>query len=387
MQVAQTGHTLPIIHSSKQLIGTGMNKTLAFLISDDFCFHAKKDGIVKKIDNKYKLVLLDYNDGTRDAIDISDKLDKNSNMGFYIHQNFKMCFAEGEKFKAGDILAYNPDYFSGKGKDIDYHPGALAKIAIAAGDFSFEDSTMISESLGKKCTAKINMLKQIVLGKNAIIYSMKDVGDEVVTGDALLDFTSSFDDPDAAAFLSKLTANVDPEYIDELTHEQVKTKYAGKITDIKVVYNCEFEELSPSLQALVKKYKNRAAARKQALDGIRADSVHIPPLERVHTKKDLKEEFPPEGGVIIDVWVEYLSEMSMGDKLTYNTALKGVVSRVLSNDEAPLSEYRNDEVIEGILTPTGVISRMTSDIYKLTFANKVLVETGKQIREIWRGER
>ena len=89
MQVAQTGHTRPILHSSKQLIGTGMNKTLAFLLSDDFCFHAKKDGVVSKIDNEHKLALLNYNDGTRDAIDLADKLNKNSNMGFYIHQNFQ----------------------------------------------------------------------------------------------------------------------------------------------------------------------------------------------------------------------------------------------------------------------------------------------------------
>ena len=30
---------------------------------------------------------------------------------------------------------------------------------------------------------------------------------------------------------------------------------------------------------------------------------------------------------------------------------------------------------------------MTSDIYSMCFGNKVLIETGKQIREIWRGER
>lgn len=364
-----------------------MNKTLAFLLSDDFCFHAKKSGKVTKIDDKNKLALLEYNDGTRDAIDLADKLNKNSNMGFYIHQNFKMCYGENEKFDKGDILAYNPDYFSGKGKDIDYRPGALAKIAIASGDFSFEDSTLISESLGEKCAAKINMLKQIVLGKNAIIYKLKDIGDKVVTGDVILDFTSSFDDPDASDFLAKLSQDVDPEYLDEITHEQVKAKLAGTITDIKIVYNCPFEELSPSLQALIKKYKARIATRKNALNGIKADGVHIPPIEQVSSKKDIKEEFPAEGGVIIDVWIEYIDKMGMGDKLTYNTALKGIVSRVLSNEEAPMTEYRSEEPIEGVLTPTGVISRMTSDIYKLLFSNKVLVELGKQIREIWRGER
>lgn len=387
MQVAQTGHTMPILHSSKQLIGSGMNKTLAFMLSDDFCFHAKKDGVVAKIDDTHKLALLNYDDGTRDAIDLSDKLDKNSNMGFYIHQNFAMCYKEGEHFQAGDILALNPNYFSGKGKNVDYHPGALAKVAVASGDFSFEDSTLISESLGKKCAAKVDMLKQVVLGKNAVIYKMKDVGEHIDAGDDLIDFTSSFDDPDTAAFVTKLSGNIDSEYLDDITHEQVKSKYAGEITKIEVVYNAPFEELSESLQKVIKKFQGRAIARKKALEGIKADAVHIPPVEQVSSKKNIKEEFPAEGGVIINIWVEYVSVMDKGDKLTYNTALKGVISRVVPDNEAPITEYRPEDHIEGVLTPTGVISRMTADIYKLLYSNKVLVELGKQIREIWRGER
>ena len=384
MQVAQTGHSVPIMHPNKQLFGSGMNKTMAFLISDDFCFHAKKDGVVSKIDDANKLALLSYADGTRDAIDLSDKLDKNSNMGYYIHQNFKMCFAEGEHFKEGDILAYNPNFFTGKGKNVDYCPGALAKIAITSGDFSFEDSTLISDSLSKKCTTKVNMLKQVVLGKNAIIYKIAEPGSTIQSGDALLEFTSSYDDPDASEFIAKLADTVDPEYMNEVTHEEVKSKLSGTVTDVRVVYNCPFESLSESLQKLIKKYRGKISARKKALDGIKADSVHIPPLEQVSSRKDIKAEFPEDGGVIIDFWVEYLAPLDMGDKLTYCTALKGIVSRVVADDAAPMSEYRPEENVEGVLAATGVVSRMTSDVYKLMFSNKVLVNLGKDIREIWR---
>ena len=115
--------------------------------------------------------------------------------------------------------------------------------------------------------------------------------------------------------------------------------------------------------------------------------VHVPPLKQTNAKKMGKVEFPDGGGVIINIFTEYLDEMGRGDKLTYSTALKGVVSKVLDQDEAPLSDYRPEEPIEAILTPTGMISRMTSDIYSMVFSNKVLVEIGKQIREIWRGER
>ena len=40
MQVAQTKHSMPVAESAPQLVGTGVNKTIAFMISDDFCFKA-----------------------------------------------------------------------------------------------------------------------------------------------------------------------------------------------------------------------------------------------------------------------------------------------------------------------------------------------------------
>ena len=387
MQVAQTGHTLPVLHSSKQLIGSGMNKTLAYMISDDFCFKAKENGIVEKIDNKNQLAFLLYDNGTKDAIDLGDQLDKNSNMGFYIHQNFLIVYSEGERFEKGDVIAYNPSYFSGKGKDVDYHPGVLAKVAIASGDFAFEDSTLISESLCDKCAAKINMLKQVVLGKNAEVFKIVNVGDKVLTGDHLVEFTSSYSDPDTAEFLRKLNQTLDQDQLDELTHESVDSKFSGTVTSVDFAYNCPFEELSPSLQSFIKRYKSRLQSRADALKDIHTGSVHVPELTQTTNKRFFKEEFPDDGGVIINIYVEYIDKLGMGDKITYSTALKGVVSRVLSKDEAPLTDYRPDETIEAILTPTGIISRMTSDIYSMVFGNKVLVELGKQIREIWNDER
>ena len=358
---------MPILHPSKQLIGSGMNKTLAFMISDDFCFKAKQPGIVEKIDNVNKLAILKYDNDTKDAVDLADQFAKNSGMGFYIHQLFKMVYKEGERFEEGDVIAYNPNYFTGKGKDVDYEPGALAKIAIASGDFSFEDATMVSESLGEKCASKVNMLKQVCFGKNAVIHKMVDVGDKVLTGEHLIEFTTSFEDEDTSDFLQKLTATLSDEQINELTHETVDAKLSGEITKIDIFYNCPFEELSESLQKVITKYKKRLESRAKAIEGITTGSVHVPPLTQVDAKKHGKQEFPPDGGVIIDIYIEYIDTLAMGDKLTFSTALKGVVSKVLADDEAPLCDWRPEEHIEAILTPTGIISRMTSDIYSMVF--------------------
>jgi len=386
MQVAQTKHTMPVASSSKQLIGSGMSKTMAFMISDDFCFKAKQDGIVENIDDATHFAILKYVDGTKDAIDLSDVLSKNSNSGFYIKQNFIVVYKINESFKKGDVIAYNPSYFKGKGKNIDYCPGTLSKVAIASGDFAFEDSTMISETLSKKCQAKVTMMKPIILGPNTIIHHCMDVGDDVITNDHLLDFTSVATGEDSSDFLAYLADKIGSENMSDVTQEAVRSKYSGKLVDIKIFYNVDFSTLSPSLQKLIRKYRQRIEGRRKKLldEGITTTNIHIPPLEQIKNDKIGPDKFE---GVLIQFSVEYTTDMGEGDKLTYSTALKGVVSKRLKVEESPISEYREENIIEAVLTPTGVISRMTSDVYRLLYSNKVLVEVGKQIKEIVDGKR
>ena len=70
-----------------------------------------------------------------------------------------------------------------------------------------------------------------------------------------------------------------------------------------------------------------------------------------------------------------------------NKKLKGILSKRTQKDESPVSEYRSDEIVEGVIAASGVIGRMTLDVYGQLYANKVLVELGKQINEIWNDKR
>ena len=170
MQISQTKHTMPVVKTHKQLVGSGINKTMAFMISDDFVFKAKHNGQLEKIDEENKVAILPYENGTRDAIDLAPFFVKNSNSGFYTKQEFRFVLEVGEKFKKGDALAYNPSFFIGAGKNIDYKPGTLAKIAITPIELAFEDSTVISEELSEKIASNVTMMKYDSLGPNAIIH-------------------------------------------------------------------------------------------------------------------------------------------------------------------------------------------------------------------------
>jgi hypothetical protein len=354
------------------------------MISDDFAFKAKKDGYVEKIDLENKVALLTYKDNEKDAIDLSEVLVKNSNSGFFINQQFAMVYKENEKFRKGDVIAYNPSFFSGKGKNVDYQPGTLAKVAIAAMDLAYEDSTMISETLSDKCASKVVMLRPVSLGPNTILHKMVEVGDDVKVGDHLIDFTTSFEDPSTSDFLSTLASTVGKDAADIVGNEHVSSKYTGKVADIKIYYNVPLEELNESLQKLIRKYRAKVQKKKNAIGNIKTSNVRIPPTEQQKGYKVGVEEYE---GVLIEFYTEYYDEMGEGDKLTYSTALKGIVSKRVSKDEAPISEYRSENIVEAIQTPTGIISRMTIDLYSMLYGNKVLIELGKQIKEIMEDKR
>ena len=351
------------------------------MISDDFCFKAKKDGVVEDIDRDTKLAILLYDDGSRDAIDLNETLVKNSNSGFFVKQTFLIVYNVGERFKSKDVIAYNPSFFTGKGRDIDYCPGTLAKVALTAGDFAFEDATVISESLANRCAANVTICKAVSLDPNTIIHMIKNVGDDVESGEHLMEFTTN-ESEISANLIQGLYSKLDDDLFKQMTYDTIKSKYSGKIVDIKIYYNHDFEELNPSLQNLISNYKANIEKRKEKLRklGIRGSAMKLPPTDK---QTNTKIEGTEYDGVLVCFYIEYSDKMGVGDKLTFQTALKGVISKVFANEEAPTTEYRSEDPIEAICTPTGIISRMTSDIYSTLYVNKVLVELGKQIKEIW----
>ena len=70
-----------------------------------------------------------------------------------------MLYKTGETFTKGAVIAKNPLFFSGNGKDEDlsYNLGKLTKIAITSGDFTLEDSSAITETLSEKMASSIDV--------------------------------------------------------------------------------------------------------------------------------------------------------------------------------------------------------------------------------------
>ena len=74
--------------------------------------------------------------------------------------------------------------------------------------------------------------------------------------------------------------------------------------------------------------------------------------------------------------------MGVGDKLTYNTAIKGVIKDLFPKDDEPTSEYRPDEKIDALLATASVTARMTSSVISSGIMNKIMIETARQCKDI-----
>jgi hypothetical protein len=387
MVAGQSKQIMPIANPTRALIGYGMEKILPYTIGNDFCFKAKKDGVVESIDEKTHIAILKYNDDTRDAIDLEGNLLNSSNNGFFIKQKYAIAFNAGEKFKAGDAVAYNTSFFSGKGNSCEYLNGSMSKIAVMAGDFVFEDATLISEKLSKHIMTNVTISKSVVLGANAEIYHIVSIGDTVKIGDSLIDFTESFQDPTTNKFITGLRKALSTDQIQQIGTQQVLSKTNGVITDMDVFYNAEPSLFSSSVKAIIDAYNAKIEAKKKLLTakGIPLASVDIKNVGITKQPKVAQTEFPADGSpaVIIVFYVSYDDKARPGDKLTYGIALKGVISKVTPDKDAPFSEYRPSEIIDGCEASSGILSRMTLEVFSNLYANKALIELGRQIHTIW----
>ena len=78
-----------------------------------------------------------------------------------------------------------------------------------------------------------------------------------------------------------------------------------------------------------------------------------------------------------------LKILQTGDKLVFDTALKGVTCKVCDEGYEPYSEYRPDEEISTIIAPLAVAARKTPSIFIAMFGNKLLIEAKRQLKDIY----
>lgn len=374
-------HAMRTKKSMPLLITNGTDEAMPHMSSDTYCYKAKADGEVKEITDEYMTVeykqMVDGFQG--EYIDLRDNVKKCSDGGFYITIKLDTDYKVGNKFKKGDILAYDRISYSDKlGEDdnLAYNLGVLAKVAIMNTDEGFEDSTSTSYWLSEAMETEVVAKRDVSLSKDTNIYDIVKIGQKIQEGDPFIIFQNSFDEKDANALLKSIT---DEDYASDLGRQRIKSHYTGVIQDIKIYHTCEFDDLSDSLKKIVKQYEDRIRKTKKIYEKYNAGGSNVlDPIGKIPQTGIMKNI---QDGVLIEFYMMYTDKFGVGDKLVAQSANKGTNKYIFPRGQEPFSEYRPEESIHALFAARSFNARKVTSVWVSGAINKVLIELDRQIKE------
>lgn len=364
-------HGIRTAKSDPLLVSNGADQALPYMTSDMFSFKAKEDGKVTKIKDDY--IEVKYKSGKTDVIDLRSHVEKNSDGGFYINIKLDTELSVGKSFKAGDIIAFDKSSYSddyGMG-NLTYNIGKLAKIAIMYTDEGFEDSATVSQKLAKEMSSDIVVKVEALLDKTDVVLQHMNAGDKIIEGQKIFTYINAVDDPDATTVLNKLID--DKAAIESLGNISIAAKVTGLLQDIKVYSTVPTSEMSKSLRKFCediysKEEKYLKTVRKPIPERV------LPPIGKLKNSEDK---------VLIEFYMTYHDDLSVGDKIVFFSALKGTVKRIYPEGKEPRSEFRKNEIISSLLPLSGVNARMVGSVPILTALNKVIIELDRAVKDIY----
>lgn len=381
MTFVQTAkHQVRTKKSDPLLVTNGADAVLPYVVSDLFCKKAIKAGKVTELEpDKYMVVT--YDDGENEYIDLSPRIEKNSDGGFFVHVRMTTDLKVGQRVKENQILSYDPDSFTkgaGETDKLVYDVGKLAKVAIINSDDNFEDSAMVTSKLADDLSTDIIVKEERILDANTNIYNWVKVGTEVQQEDILYETQTAYDEEDVNQLLKSLAG--DEETISKLGRRPVKSPVTGQVVGIKVYRTCELEDMSENLR---KFFKENEASSKAVLKKLYSLGIIDPTITGSATKLEPIGKLKNcDNCVLIEYYLEYHDIMSLGDKLSYWSANKGTVHNIVPSDLAPYTDFRPHEEISAFTGISSINKRQIASNVIIGSLNKLVIELGRSIRDI-----
>ena len=383
MSFIQTSkHMVRTEDSDPLLVTNGSDEVMPYLTTDKFAYKAKNDGKIIGF-NEQTHILIEYVDGKKDYINLEETIEKNSDGGYYVP--LKLTPADGIKLNArvkkNQVVAYDKYSFSnklGEGNNLAYNIGKLAKIAILNTDEGFEDAGIISASMAEKLATRVDIKYDCVINKDSRLYSIVKVGDHVEASDDLVIWEDAFDDQDSEDIMKAITKDKD---FSELGKRKLKSDVTGTVTGIKIYRTVELDELSPSLHKIVSAYEKPLKEKAKYLE-----EMNIPYAK---SKVDSHYKLNPTGtmkraqeAILIEVYVEYLDTVGVGDKIVYNSANKAVEKGIFPKGKEPYTAFRPNEKIDAFVADTSISKRIVTSTYVYGAIQKAMIELDRSVKDI-----
>jgi DNA-directed RNA polymerase subunit beta len=311
---------VPLLSTDAPLVGTGMERRAALDTGDVLL--ALNAGTVEHVDATS--IIVKQSGGQKDEYELQKF--QRSNQGTLIHQ--KPLVATGQSVKAGDVLA--------DGSSTDDGEMALGKNLLVAfmswEGYNFEDAIILSNRL-----VKDDELSSIHIEEYEIDARTTKLGEEEITRDI----------PNRS---EESLRNLDDRGIVRVGAEVA----SGDLLVGKVTPKGETE--------LTAEEKLIRAIFKEKAREVRDTSLKVPHgeggvvIDVLTFSREGGDDLPPGVNDLVRVFVAKKRKISEGDKLAGRHGNKGVISKIVDEQDMPFLE--DGTPVDVILNPLGVPSRM-----------------------------
>ncbi|MCF7936732.1 MAG: DNA-directed RNA polymerase subunit beta, partial [Synergistales bacterium] len=312
---------VPLVRAEAPVVGTGIEDRIAR--DSGSCIVARRGGTVTAVDADG--IEITTEDGERDTYRLVKF--RRSNQGTIIHQ--KVNVWQGQQVEAGEIIA--------DGQSVDQGELALGRnimVAFIAWEgYNFEDAILLSERLVKE-----DLYTSIHIEEYETEARDTKLGPEEITRDI----------PNVGEDALK---NLDEDGVIRLGAEAK----AGDILVGKVTPKGESDQ-SPEEKLLRAIFGEKAReVRDTSLRVPHGEGGKIVEIKRLRRSEN-GDEMSPGVNETVKVYVAQLRKITVGDKMAGRHGNKGVVSRILPEEDMP---YLPDGTpVDIALSPLGVPSRM-----------------------------
>ncbi|MBQ8130888.1 MAG: hypothetical protein IJ193_00190 [Bacilli bacterium] len=385
-------HQMRVKSSSPNLLTYGMDEALPYFTSNLFTYKfTGKKGRVISVDEDFIVYeeIDENNKKSRHLVNLQDQTMKNSDGGFFVTLHLKPMVKKGDVLKYNDILAYDPTSFSKaigtekKDNILSYNIGTLAKVAIMTTDEAYEDSSIIDERLADALTTYYCVEKDCSIAAESNVFYIAKKGQEIQEGEPLMVFQNAFDEKEANVLLKNISDDETMQIANDFGRIQIRSKLTGVIQDIKIYRTCEYNDMSSSIKKIVKEYDNTIKAQKDKLIKSGVDKIEIESImEPVEMSKQEGKLKNLEKGVMFCFYIKCTDIMGVGDKMVYNTAVKGVIKDIIPSGDEPYTDFRPNEPIDALLTTSAVNARMVGSVMTAGALTKVILELSRKCKEI-----
>lgn len=346
---------------------TGYDQVVAHRTGDMFAATAEKNGKVLGVTENS--ILVEYEDGTQVSVELGRRFGKAA--GAVVPHMLVTDFKTGDTVKPSDVIAYNKNWFVPD----QFNPGnvilksaVLANYAILESTDTFEDSSVISQSLADRLLTHTTHIRDIVLDFSQTVTGLTNIG-QAVDVETILCTIEEAVTANNRLFDAETTAS-----LSLLSSQSPRSKYHGSVERIEVFYNGEIEDMSESLAAITAASDRRRKAYFKSI-GKSYISGRVDDSLRLNNNPLLMDQ------LVIRVYITGPVPVGVGDKGVVANQLKTIFGRIMHGTNETVSGQQ----IDGFFAYEGIAARIVNSPIDIGTTNTLAAAASLEMAQIYMG--